>query len=116
MNHLLNTIWFLLLVLIAVGSLMPVHGVPSFQHMDKCIHFAGYAFMAFIPAYFSGKWRIILKTGVILLLAGVAIEIAQYFVPSRDMSFYDFLANIAGICFGAISGRFIGRIFARRRK
>ena len=109
MTHLLNIVWFLLLVLITIGSLMPAHGVPSFQHMDKCIHFGAYAFMAFIPAYFSDKRSVIVKTGVILALLGVGIEIAQYFVPNRSMSVYDFVANVLGISLGICVGRFLAR-------
>jgi VanZ family protein len=41
---------------------------------------------------------------VILLLAGLAIEIAQHFVPGRSFCIRDTAANAAGVLTGTVTG------------
>jgi VanZ family protein len=39
---------------------------------------------------------------VLLLFFGLLIEVIQYFIPNREFSFYDLVANLVGIAFGYI--------------
>ncbi|MFW5452018.1 VanZ family protein [Thioalkalivibrio sulfidiphilus] len=89
--------WTAVLLLIA-GSLMPAAHIPDTGLSDKAGHLLGYAVLtlAGLLAYPGRVWRVVL--GVFAL--GVAIELAQHFIPSRSFEWLDMLANGAGVLLG----------------
>jgi len=104
--------WTVGVVLIAAAilvCLVPLHDVGgSFQWNDKASHLVGHGTLAL---YFTGLvprrswWRIF----VFLLLMGVAIEFAQYFMQlGRFGDPRDVLANSAGAALGLLAGRLGG--------
>jgi VanZ family protein len=46
-----------------------------------------------------------------LVLAGVGIEIYQSFLPARQASVEDLIANVVGIMLGLCVGRLIRRLY-----
>ena len=101
--------WTLGVVLVAIAiavCLVPVHDVPSpFEWNDKASHIAGHGMLAL---YFAGLvprrswWKIF----VFLLLMGVTVEFAQYFMHvGRDGDPRDVLANSAGAALGLLAAR-----------
>ena len=80
--------------------------IPSFEFSDKVIHFLAYAVMGvlFYRAYQTLRIRDNLRLLILLSilsasLYGISDEIHQYFVPYRDASVLDGIANILGaIC------------------
>lgn len=87
-----------LVILLVIGSLMPAAHVPDTGLSDKLGHLLGYAVLtlAGLLAHPGRVWRVLL--GVFAL--GVAIEVAQYFTPSRSFEWLDMLANGAGVLLG----------------
>jgi len=80
--------------------------LPSFPFSDKMLHFAAYAVMGVLfyrayrtlPFKNSFQW-IVLLSMVSASLYGVSDEIHQTFVPYRDGSFLDVIADVLGaIC------------------
>jgi VanZ family protein len=64
---------------------------------DKVEHFLAFSVLALLVDFsFPGKPFGILKTAL-LLLYGAGIEVAQLFVPFRDCSLADFIADVLGI-------------------
>ena len=66
---------------------------------DKIIHivvFFGFAFLVDLSSSRKPFW---LWKGLPLLTYGIAIEVMQYFTPTRSFSLLDILADFAGILF-----------------
>ena len=80
--------------------------IPTFEFSDKVLHFLAYAVMGvlFYRAYQTLRFKenlrlLILLSIVSASLYGISDEIHQYFVPYRDASIFDVIANILGaIC------------------
>ena len=96
--------WVLVAVALAV-CLVPGQELPtSFEFNDKASHLVGHGALAL---YFAGLvprrswWKVFIS----LLLFGVAIEIAQYFMHvGRDGDPRDVLANSSGVLLGLALG------------
>ena len=84
---------------ITVLSLMPPRTNLTIPTNDKVGHFIAYAVFS-LNVLFLGKNIKQYTISVILILAyGILIEFLQSFV-GRETSFYDFLANSAGVIIG----------------
>lgn len=82
---------------------------PLFPYDDKVLHFSAWAFLAFLLARYliaeKPSWslkKIKIITILFACLFGLSDEIHQAFVPSRDGSAGDFLADCAGSIFGCL--------------
>ncbi len=104
----MKLIWLTLLIaycaLIYKLSAQPTLPVPGlFLHQDKLIHAMAYAIMGLLSFNYC---RYIFKTLgataaaslVFCTLYGISDEWHQAFVPGRDASLLDVLADIAGAC------------------
>ncbi|MBF0429758.1 MAG: VanZ family protein [Fibrobacteria bacterium] len=113
----------ILMVLIFIGSQLPGSAVtlPPFSFADKAIHYTVYLILGFciqvricFPHWFGmelpEKRPIIWKSIVLGVLYGVSDEFHQYFVPLRDCSFFDLVADAAGILTGVfIASKFLNQ-------
>lgn len=89
---------FLLSLLVSLQlSLSPVHTSEGMLINDKLAHYLGYFVMVMVLdfAYSPGRY-LIFKIGVIVGYS-IIIEVAQNFIPSREMSIHDLLANVLGV-------------------
>ncbi len=94
------------LIVIVVASLVP-SSVHSSWNLDKVGHFAAYGSL-FMLALFS--FQVTLTRIVAFLLSvilGITMEWLQSYVPGRDPSAIDALANFAGLVFGIFVYRFL---------
>ena len=82
---------------------------PGLPIWDKLQHFMAYAALGFTGSLgFSGKKpTIALALGLVLL--GAALEVAQSYVPARDMSLGDGIADLLGVIFGVGLGYLVTR-------
>ncbi len=81
--------------------------LPSFEFSDKLMHFGAYAVMGvlFYRAYQTLPFKTIIQLIVLFSmisasLYGVSDEIHQSFVPYRDGSFGDVIADVLGAVCG----------------
>jgi len=90
-----------LLVYVSWEAFRPNPGGLNGPHIDKLLHFSAFvwlaisAALALIPGRRSA-WRVVAG----LLAYGAFIEIVQAFIPGRDASLLDLLADAAGIAAG----------------
>jgi VanZ family protein len=92
---------FLVLTVLVIWLSVKAPGEgPGLPIWDKLQHFMAYAALGFAGSLgFPGrKPTIFLALGVVLL--GAALEVAQSFVPARDMSFGDGVADLLGVAVG----------------
>lgn len=83
---------------------------PLFPHIDKLAHLIAYATLAAsllyaLPRTWHNKWhlaRISLLVVLFCLLYGISDEWHQSFVPGRDASAGDVLADVLGACLAMV--------------
>ena len=90
-------------------------GEEPFPHWDKAAHFCAFFVLITCLGYAIGKKRICTRPKLCFLiligfgiLFGVSDEWHQSFVPNRDVSGYDLLADVSGSFVGAL---FVLRMF-----
>lgn len=95
-----------------LGSLMPGSGV-SVGQLDKIGHFAAYLGLAvlFFLVFKPGQARILALLSAVLL--GAVLEWGQSFVPGRDTSLFDGMANTLGVITGIGLYRYCGQHISR---
>jgi VanZ family protein len=85
---------------ITVLSLLPPKSGVELPTNDKVGHFIAYGTFAMNISLLFNRWKKELLFSLIgIVLYGILIEFLQGFVR-RETSFYDFLANTAGVAIG----------------
>lgn len=109
----MRAIWRIWLVIVVLGSLLPGNSTPL-QELnrlainDKVEHFGAYALLAAIlPMVWRERRRAHLATLSALVLMGILMELAQFFVPGRTPDIMDALADALGVAAGALAGYFL---------
>ncbi len=98
---------------VSVLYLLPDAGPPGYANLDKLTHFIAFGAIgvATWPATQRRRgFRYLLLAGCVL---GIGLECLQSFVPSRDFSIADMLANMVGIAAGAAAGWRLGDVLTR---
>ena len=91
---------FVVLIAITVLSLLPPKSGMELPSNDKVGHFLAYGTFAMNISLLFDRWKKELLFSLIgIVLYGILIEFLQGFVR-RETSFYDFLANTAGVTIG----------------
>jgi glycopeptide antibiotics resistance protein len=111
-NKLFLVLFIILIIAITVLSLLPPKSGLELGKSDKINHFLAYAILSLNFGFISTKIRPYFIGIPFLIAYGLLIEFFQGFVPGRDPSFYDALANSVGV----FSGFFIFRLFSRIKK
>ena len=111
-NKLFLVLFIILIIAITLLSLLPPKSGFELGKSDKLNHFLAYAILSLNFGFISTKIRSYFIGIPFLIAYGLLIEFFQGFVPGRDPSFYDALANSAGV----FSGFFIFSLFSRIKK
>lgn len=99
-------------ILIFILSSYPSIKTPSlgFNAQDKLLHLVFYTLYGIFlsRAFYNQDYFIRLRDSCLLvsvafgILYGLSDEFHQYFVPGRDMDFWDFVADSLGVISGAL--------------
>jgi VanZ family protein len=94
-------------LIFALSSFSKLPSPPS-GITDKHEHFVAYGVLAalLVRALSNGSWsgvttRVALAAAVIAALYGVSDEVHQYFVPGRETSIVDLIADVLGAALAA---------------
>lgn len=90
---------------VVVLSLVPHETVPDTTGWDKLNHLLAYCAVALCGALAFRTPRALVVIGIGLLVLGGALEVAQAFIPGREASFADGIANGIGLAIGLMAGR-----------
>jgi VanZ family protein len=97
---------FISLILVFIGiailSLLPPKSIEKIGEHDKINHFISYSVLSLNFGLVVKKFRTHLFCLPILVLYGLLLEYFQGFVPGRQPSWLDALANSMGVLFGLI--------------
>jgi VanZ family protein len=109
-NKLFLVLFIILIIAITVLSLLPPKSGLELGKSDKINHFLAYAILSLNFGFISTKIRSYFIGIPFLIAYGLLMEFFQGFVPGRDPSFYDALANSAGVFSGFFIFLLLGRI------
>jgi VanZ family protein len=95
----------------------PEEQLPSFllkDVSDKVLHAVAYSILSLL-CYRAFRWAagpVVARQAVVLAIVTVSVfgltdEVHQYFVPFRESSWQDWVADTAGAAIGALSWRFV---------
>lgn len=86
--------------LIALSSI-PSDGLPAVNvaHIDKIAHLSIYGGLGFLLARVFPRWWMAVAVGSIL---GGSDELYQLTTPGRHCSWWDWTADVAGVCLGCL--------------
>ena len=108
-KHLVFSVYVLGVIFV---SLLPGGG-GSFWHLDKIGHYLAYLGMAVLAflTFKAGTPQILALLFAVVL--GAALEWCQSFLPGRDMSLWDGIANTLGVISGVVLFHFRGQYITR---
>lgn len=95
------TVFFIYAGIVAFTSLNPSGG-RGLDNLDKVVHLLVYYIFAVLAYRMLGDKRHYLLLCLGVIAYGGLLELGQSFVPGRDMSGYDLLANTIGVVLGAL--------------
>jgi VanZ family protein len=87
---------------------------PVQQLSDKLLHFASFAAISFAALSFCRSLRQLAAASLFCGVAGVLLELAHYFIPSRSFELADMAANLGGTAAGALLALLLLRPLQRR--
>lgn len=97
----MHTIVFILYAaVVGVVSLYP-GGEGNAEHLDKVVHLLIYYIFAVFGYRMLANKRYYLYLCLGIITYSGLIELGQSYIPGREMSGFDLLANIAGVVLGA---------------
>ena len=101
-------------VVVAVAMFIPMPssgGSPSIPHLDKLVHVACWALIAFATwwVWSGSRARRFAFTVGLGALFGVAVELVQGLTPHRGADVWDALADILGASLGAAMAALVER-------
>lgn len=110
------TLWtiFILILMVIPGNMLPREETTFIPNLDKLVHAILFGSFVFLWCYYFTARNNTIKVGrynLVLLVAclyGVATELIQkYFIPMRDFSIFDIIADASGAVIGYIVVRLI---------
>jgi VanZ family protein len=106
-------------VVLALGSIPRMRSpIGTFPHMDKLVHGFEYGLLAFLLGFGLARdprtsaWSAAVKLGLVVVAIaafGGLDEWHQSAIPGRDMSGWDWLADVAGGILGAVAAALLPR-------
>ena len=80
-------------------ALAPSPGHSGIPHFDKLLHFIAYFQLSALAFLLMPNQKLFLRLCALIIVYGAVIEFLQSFVPGREMSVLDFVANTIGVIF-----------------
>jgi hypothetical protein len=104
----LKAVWFLSIAFVGYLSLAPRVEIPcQFSGADKLAHCLAYAWLAGLPIFALGKRELAFLGATLMLPFGIGLEVAQAYVPGREFSVADMIADAAGVVLGMIVAGYV---------
>jgi VanZ family protein len=95
--------WALALPVLLMVSLIPDF-MPMTIYSDKMLHVSVFCLFLLGPALSYQRWRYVFLLASLLFAAGVFLEIVQSYIPRRESSLDDMIANGTGVLLGLTIG------------
>jgi VanZ family protein len=99
-NKYLKYLWWGTIIGITILSLMPPSSGREIPTNDKVGHFIAYGIFAFVSLSYGYRQFSFFKIILFTFSFGILMEYCQGFIPGREPSILDALANTVGILLG----------------
>ena len=96
----MKLVFWCAVIAVGVVSLLPRDALPETGMWDKLEHAATYAILCVIGVVSYPRRRTRLALLIGLAVYGIALESLQSFVPGREASIADVIANVFGVVIG----------------
>lgn len=93
----LKIVFAISVVTVVILSLLPLRSLPSTGVSDKLEHFVAYALLGLIAGCAFPTQRATILLIAFLSTLGIALELAQWFVPGRSPETFDAIASGVGV-------------------
>ncbi|MBN2061474.1 MAG: VanZ family protein [Deltaproteobacteria bacterium] len=105
-------LWFFSILAVSYLSIIPKVETPiDFDNSDKVYHALAYLWLSFLPYVgFMNKKRALLSA-LLMIVLGMGLEFCQIFIPEREASIPDIIANSIGVIIGIVSGNALRRFY-----
>ncbi|MFC1535016.1 VanZ family protein [Thermodesulfobacteriota bacterium] len=105
-------LWFFSILIVFYLSLIPQVETPiDFKYSDKVWHVLTYLWLSFLP-YVGFEYRKKALLGSLLMIVlGVGLEFGQSFIPEREATISDLIANNIGVVTGILFGSTLRRFY-----
>ena len=101
MKWIVQFFWLISIILVSYLSLIPRIQIPyEFSGADKLGHFLAYLWLGILPFFGFARLRAAFTGALLMILLGVGLEFAQFYVPGRNFSVADMAADCAGVVLG----------------
>lgn len=109
---LISIIWAVSVCFVIYFSLVPKVEFPvDFWNADKLYHLIAYCWLSILPMVGYSERNFALKASLSMILLGILLETAQFYIPGRTFSVADIIMNTLGVILGIYAGRFLGPFF-----
>ncbi len=97
-----NRLLSISIIIILIATLTPGKGTAKFEihNFDKLVHFSIFLFLSINLCYRYLNSKKLTALLIWSILFGLLTELAQKYIPGRDMSLYDGLADTLGVIMG----------------
>ena len=95
-----NRYFIISVVIILIVTLTPGDGKIAGNYLDKVVHFAVFLLLAINIAYKFEKSTKLIDVLFAAIFFGLLTEVAQQFIPGRNMDIYDGIADTLGVILG----------------
>ena len=117
MRSLVSVLWVISIGVVCYLSLKPRIEFPiDFKGADLAYHALAYLWLSFLPFFVFWDRKRGLVYALLMIPLGIALEFGQTFVPGRNFSVFDMIANSVGTILGVMCGKYgrsaIGNITA----
>jgi VanZ family protein len=107
--------WIISILLVSYLSLIPQTALPhTFIGADKIAHFLAYFWLSLLPFFGFKEIRHAVFAAVWMIGLGIGLEFAQAWVPGRQPSLFDTIANSTGVLLGILLMRHVMRARLKR--
>ena len=106
-RRLISVLWVISIVVVCYLSLKPRIEFPiDFKGADLAYHALAYFWLSFLPFFVFWDRRRSLVCALLMIPLGIALEFGQTFVPGRNFSIFDIIANSVGTILGMMGGKY----------
>jgi hypothetical protein len=107
MRRIVSVLWIISIAVVCYLSLKPRIEFPiDFKGADLAYHALAYLWLACLPFFIFSSGRRSLLCALLMIPLGIGLEFGQMFVPGRNFSILDMIANSVGTFLGVIGGKY----------
>jgi hypothetical protein len=107
LKRLISVLWIISIMVVCYLSLKPRIEFPiDFKGADLAYHALAYLWLACLPFFIFQGGRRSLLCALLMIPLGIALEFGQTFVPGRNFSIFDIMANSFGAILGVMGGKY----------